>query len=112
MISEIDPKAEVAFLSDSSEKSPRYTEFYLGFKKKNPIIAKRMVGITHGEEEHHFALQAADLIAAEAKKCYDVIFETGKELREVPLLEKFTTVATIPRERIAEIVANQAINRR
>lgn len=112
MIAEMDPKAEVAFLSDSSEKSLRYTEFYLGFKKKNPVIAKRMVGITHGEEEHFFALQAADLIAAEAKKCYDVIFETGKEMREVPLLEKFTTVATIPRERIAGIVANQAINRR
>jgi hypothetical protein len=80
MIAEMDPKAEVAFLSDSSEKSLRYTEFYLGFKKKNPVIAKRMVGITHGEEEHFFALQAADLIAAEAKKCYDVIFETSGEI--------------------------------
>jgi hypothetical protein len=110
-IAEMDQKAEVAFLSDSSDKSTRYTQFYLGFKKKNPVIAKRIVNITHREEENHYALQAADLIAAEAKKCYDEIFETGKEVREVPLLEKFTTVATIPRERIAGIVANQAINR-
>lgn len=112
IIAGMDSKAEVTFLSDSSEKAVRYTDFYLGFKKKNPVIAKCMVGITHGEERHYYALQAADLIAAEAKKCYDMIFETGKDVREVPLLEKFTTVATIPRDRIAAIVANQAINRR
>lgn len=108
---EVDPKAEVAFLSDSSEKAVRYTEFYLGFKKKNPVIAKRMVGIAHSDEEHCYAIQSADLIAAEAKKCYDVIFETGKKVREVPLLEKFTMVATIPRDRIEGVIANQAINR-
>jgi hypothetical protein len=112
MIAEIDPNAEIAFLSDSSDKSLRYTKFYLGFKKKNPVMAKWMTGITHGEDERCYAIQAADLIAAEAKKCYDVIFDTRTGEPTVPLLEKFTAVATIPRDRIAGIIAKQAINRR
>jgi hypothetical protein len=112
IIAEVDSRAEVAFLSDSSEKAVRYTEFYLGFKRKNPVIAERMVGITHGDEGYYYALQAADLIAAEGKKCYDLIFDPAKEARDVPLLEKFTAVATIPKERIAAVIANQAINRR
>lgn len=112
IITEVDSRAKVAFLSDSSEKAVRYTEFYLGFKKKNLVIAERMVGLTHGEDGLYYALQAADLIAAEGKKCYDLIFDPATTARDVPLPEKFTTIATIPKDRIAAVIANQAVNRR
>lgn len=106
-----DAKAAIAFLSDSSNKSVRYTEFYQGFKKKNPKIAQKMVGITHDEERSSYALQAADLVAAEAKKCYDELFQTSKQPKQIQLLDKFVTVATIPKERIAAVIAHQTINR-
>lgn len=112
IIAEIDSRAEVAFLSDSSENAVRYMKSYLGFKSKNPVIAERMAGITHGDERHSYALQAADLIAAEGKKCYDLIFGPAEKARDVPLLEKFTTIATISKNRIATVITNQAINRR
>lgn len=110
-IEQIDPKASVAFVSDDSNNARRYTEFYISFKKKNPRIAKRMSGITHANSEVCYPVQAADLIAAEAKKCCAVIFQSGKIPKEIRLLGKFATIATIPKSRISELMAKQAINR-
>jgi hypothetical protein len=114
-IRELDPKASIAFLSDGKNKkvAERYTDFYFGFKKKNPQIAKYMTGITHGEDEKYYALQAADLIASEAKKCCDHIFETKEKVRDIhiPLFKRFVEILTIPKERIEGIIARQAINR-
>lgn len=112
-----DPKANIAFISDDSNKaqSDRYLHFYRGFKMKNPEIAERMLGLTHGNDKLIYSLQASDLIAADVKKFYDELLNpqkpgNPKTPKHLPL-EKFAKIATITKERLVCVIAKQAINR-
>lgn len=109
-IVEYDSKAHIAFLAGPHEKKAQYETFYEGFKKKNPIIANHLLGMTHGDFRKIYPLQAADLIASEAKRCWEGADrnETPEEVfKRHPILTHFIGFKTIHEERLKGVIEVQ-----
>jgi hypothetical protein len=105
-----DPKANIAFVAGPHEKKAQYEKFYDGFKKKNPTIADHMLSMTHGDFRKMYSLQAADLIASEAKKCWESA-ERKESPEEVigrhPILGRFIGFKTIHEDRLNGVIEVQ-----
>jgi len=106
-IVEFDPKAHVAFVAGPHEKKAQYEMFYEGFKAKNPNIAKHLLGLIHGDFRELYSLQAADLIASEAKKCWEES-ERKDSAEDVfqkhNILSRFIGFNTIHEERLRGVI--------
>jgi hypothetical protein len=109
-IVEFDSKANIVFVGGPHEKKAQYEEFYDGFKKKNPTIADHMLSMTHGDFRKMYSLQAADLIASEAKRSWESA-ERKDSPEEVfgrhPILAKFVGFKTIHENRLRGVIENQ-----
>jgi hypothetical protein len=53
----------VAFVCDKSSKNKKLDKAYEDFKKRNPILAEHMRGISHLDDKKRRELQIADLMA-------------------------------------------------
>ena len=109
-IVDFDPKASIAFVAGPHQREAQYTEFYEGFKKKNPNIAEHMLGLMHGNFRKLYSLQAADLIASESKKCWEAA-ERKESPEDVfskhPILARFVGFKTIHEERLRGVIEVQ-----
>jgi hypothetical protein len=106
----VDPKATIAFIGGPHEKKLQYEKFYDGFREKNPVIAEHMLSMTHGNYKKIYSLQAADLIASEAKKCFESANrkETEQNIFNMhPILGQFVAFQTITEDHLKDIVRVQ-----
>ncbi|MBA2680558.1 MAG: DUF3800 domain-containing protein [Ktedonobacteraceae bacterium] len=109
-VKRVESDARIAFVSDNSTSAARYTDIYTSFKRRNPIIAKSMLGIAHLDDKDWPGLQAADMIASTTKQIVDHYNEDGSITAEVPLFDKFYTVGNVTEEYLLAVLNNQTIS--
>jgi Protein of unknown function (DUF3800) len=108
-IKENDPVAQVAFVSDDSNRAKTYAEVYTKWKNANPISARSMLGISHLDDKKWPGLQAADMGAASVKMVFEEYFSTGKKEMNFPLASRFYRMANIDEGYILAMLDNQSV---
>ena len=109
-IRRVDESARIAFISDKSNSAARYTDIYVSFKRRNPIAAQSMLGISHFDDKKWPGLQAADMIAATTKAVVDHHNETGEIKTEAPLFDKFFMVGNVNEAYLLSVLNDQTIS--
>lgn len=111
-IRQFDKNAKIAFVSDNSNKAPRYTKVYAAWSKANPNTARHLMGIAHLNDEHWPGLQAADMAASIVKDMFER--HQGSEesvlpyVEEIPLLDRFFRIDNINKAFHMEMLSNQS----
>jgi hypothetical protein len=111
-IIEVDERAKVAFVSDLSNKSPRYIRVFNAWKKANPNTAKHILGIDHLNDERWPGLQAADMAASSVKTVFEEHLATGKKIKDFPLAERFYKMGNIDETYIRAMLKHHASTER
>lgn len=109
-IKRVHEEARIAFVSDDSTSATRYTDIYTGFKRRNPIIAKSMLGISHLDDKEWAGLQAADMIASTTKKVVDHHNQHNEIDTDLPLFEKFCMVGNVDEDYLLTILNDQSLS--
>ncbi len=108
-IKKVDRTALIAFISDNSNKAPRYSEVFGNWKQRNPQSAELMLNITHIDDEKCPGLQAADMIASTTKKAFDNQFSTGQVDFNAPLLSEFWRIGIVNEDYLITVLDNQSL---
>jgi hypothetical protein len=109
-IRRVDESARIAFISDSSYNAARYADIYASFKRRNPMAAQSMLGISHFDDKEWPGLQAADMIAATTKTVVDHHNKTGEINTEVPMFDKFFMVGNVNEAYLLDVLNDQTIS--
>lgn len=97
-IKRVDAKSCIGYISDDSTQAPIHTELYIDFKKKNPVIAESMRGLSHLDDKKWPGLQGADIVAHVANQIFKDLWDKPagqRMLTSLPELEsRFYKIAT------------------
>jgi hypothetical protein len=107
-IAEYGLDVKISFVSDRSNRSPVYELVYEKWKKSNPITAKSMLRISHEDDEEHYGLQAADMIASSVNRVYRSHLKDGIVPDEYPLSEVFWRIGRIDEDYLVTMLGHQS----
>jgi hypothetical protein len=99
---------KISFISDRSNRSPVYELVYEKWKKSNPTTAKSMLGISHEDDEKHYGLQAADMIASSVNRVYRSHLKDGTVPDDYPLNEVFWRIGRIDEDYLLKMLGHQS----
>ena len=99
---------KISFISDRSNRSPVYELVYEKWKKSNPITSKSMLGISHEDDEKHYGLQAADMIASSVNRVYRSHLKSGTVPDDYPLNEVFWRIGRIDEVYLLTMLGQQS----
>ena len=108
-INKVDDDARISFISDQTNKAPRYEAVFADFRRKNPQSARSMSGLVHLDDEKSAGLQAADMIASVVKGVYDDRFDRGEINENTPLLGEFYRIATVDESYLLSVLNGQSV---
>jgi Protein of unknown function (DUF3800) len=111
IVQESDGAARVAFVSDLSNKAPRYTKVFADWKMKNPKTARYMLGISHENDEAWPGLQAADMAATTVKDVFAAALDKHRVFleKDFPLHKRFKKIGKIDEAYHLEMLRVQSI---
>jgi hypothetical protein len=110
-IKKVDDDARISFISDQTNKAPRYEAVFADFRRKNPQSARSMSSLVHLDDEKSGGLQAADMIASVVKRVHDDRFDRGEINENTPLLSKFYRIATVDESYLLAVLNGQSVMR-
>lgn len=99
---------KISFTSDRSNRSKVYELVYEKWKNSNPTTAKSMLGISHEDDEKHYGLQAADMIASSVNRVYRSHLKDGTVPDDYPLNEVFWRIGRIDEDYLLTMLGHQS----
>jgi uncharacterized protein DUF3800 len=85
----LDKGARIAFMSDDSSRATIYSKVYAEWKIRNPVSARSMRGLGHGDDKQIYGLQAADMAASVVKGSAEALDSSSDLQAGFPLESRF-----------------------